>query len=118
MRTTEERLAAMHNRANELEKQKRDFTAKICYISAAVVAVVAMVLIILVVPNMIVVSDSGSVSNALEMSGSIVSGSSALNSIIVGIGAFLLGVALTIFCYKVSKWHKSQDGYGADGRIN
>ena len=117
MRTTEERLAAMHSRADELEKEKRDFTAKICYISAAVVAIAAMVLIVIVVPDMAVVSDPNAVSDALEMSGSIVSGSSALNSIIVGIGAFLLGVALTIFCYKVSRWHKAQGGNGTDGTL-
>ena len=107
MRTNEERLAAMHRRAAELTKQKRMKQSLIT--GAAGIAGCVMMLILLVVRI------SG-ISTALQedpaagamMSASIFAGNSSLSYIIVGIIAFLLGVSVTVFCFRLKKWQDSK----------
>jgi len=105
MRTNEERIVAMHKRALQLEYEKRKRTAIISYIGAAIVTVAAMVLLTVVVPGLPTNLDL--VSQNMGMNGSVFSDSNMLNYIIVGLGAFLLGIAVTIFCYKINQMQKS-----------
>ena len=45
----------------------------------------------------------------IGMNASIFGDSEILGYIVIGIAAFLLGVALTIFCYRIGRMHKDQD---------
>ena len=92
MRTNEERIAAMHQRAKQLQYENRKRTSG--YIQAAAVAL----------------SFAGvSMKDAIPagMHASIFSGSDALGYIIVSIVAFTLGAAVTIFCFYMKKWQES-----------
>ena len=43
------------------------------------------------------------------MSASIFSGSGYLGYIVIGIVAFLLGCAVTVFCFRLRKWQKDKE---------
>ena len=48
-------------------------------------------------------------SNTGSMSASIFSGSGYLGYIVIGIVAFLLGCAVTAFCFRLRKWQKNKE---------
>ena len=102
MRTNEERIAAMHKRAAELEKEKRQHKVQIIQ-TVSVAACFALVIVLsLLMPGFseaFVVGDQQG-----SMSASIFSASSVLGYIVIGILAFLLGAAVTIFCFRLKKW--------------
>lgn len=107
MRTNEERIAAMHERAGELEKEKRRKKTRLAgMFGIGICLVLAICLAVLISGTEIIVSpETGSGS----MSGSIFSGSGALKSIVIGIIAFLLGVSATVFCFRLKKRNDSRD---------
>lgn len=104
MRTNEERITALHNKAVEIERERRNHIVKLCYIGAAVFSVAAVILISVIIPTLS--SNIGLVSANMGMSGSIFSDSNMLNLIIIALAAFLLGISVTVFCYRMSHWQK------------
>ena len=107
MRTNEERIAAMHERAGQLEKEKRRKKTRLAGMLGIVVCLaLAVVLAVLISGTEVIVSpETGSGS----MTASIFSGSGALKSIVIGIIAFLLGVSATVFCFRLKKRSDRRD---------
>ena len=107
MRTNEERIAAMHKRAAELEKEKRQRKVRIIQALSAAACFAAVILLAVFMPGF---SQSlGSGNSQGGMSASIFSESSALGYIVIGVLAFLLGTAVTVFCFRLKKWQKDKD---------
>ena len=107
MRTDVERLEAMHRRAEEITAENFNKKKKIYYIAASLAAIAAIIALAIYMPTL----NEGikEVSDGTGMSASMFTDSSALSYIVIGIVAFLLGVAVTIFCYRVGKMQKETD---------
>ena len=106
LKSNEQRIIEMHRRASNIEQNDKQLKVKLYYICAAVTTAAAMFFIVFILPGMSGNSElSGSFSG---MYGSVFGEGNALNYIVVGILAFVLGVALTIFCYKLNKWQKEK----------
>ena len=112
LKSNEQRIAEMHKRAEMIEYNDKQSKARIYYICAGIVAAAAMFLIMFILPgvslnNVESINGTGDV-----MYGSIFTDGDALKYIIVGICAFVLGVVLTIFCYRLNKWKKEEPKKG------
>ena len=107
MRTDEERIAALHERAVVIEREKRNrrvFAGQTLSAAACFVFVIALAI---VMPDMVSAITPAAVSGS--MSASIFSGSGALGIIVTGVVSFALGVAVTIFCFRLKKWKDEKD---------
>lgn len=105
MRTNEERIAAMHRRAAELEKEKGQRRGRILQAVSVAACFATVIVLAAFMPGFSQALVSGESQGS--MSASIFSESSVLGFIVIGILAFLLGAAVTIFCFRLKKW---QDG--------
>ena len=102
MRTNEERLGKLHKRAAQLErKQRNNRFSIICAVSAAVCIgmLSRMAALISEVSQTGFSDDVPAVMNA-----SIFSNHNALSYIVIAILAFLLGIIVTIFCFRLKKY--------------
>lgn len=107
MRTNEERIAAMYKRAAELEKENRQRRVRIIQAVSVSVCFAAVIVLAFLIPGFsqaIVSENSQGVMNA-----SIFSESSVLGYVVIGILAFLLGAAVTIFSFCLKKWQKGKE---------
>ena len=101
MRSGEERLAAMHRRAEELSAERRKRNGRI---SAAVgILGLAAVLAVLVSGQLRPAAQLPAGTAPGTMQGSLLSGSGMLGYIVLAILAFLLGVFFTVFCYRLKR---------------
>ena len=107
MRTNEERIAALHTRAAELEKEKKEQRVRILQAVSAAVCFAAVIVLAFLMPGSAENFAGGSPQNG--MSASMLSGSSVLGYIVIGIAAFLLGVSVTIFCFRLKKWEDGKN---------
>ena len=110
MRTNEERILAMHRRANELKNSARARAAKIMMAVSAAAGLAAAVLLAIFMPGFSERMISGNHISAW-MNASIFSNNSSIGYIIIALVAFLLGVTVTLFCLCLKKW-KDKDGDG------
>ena len=112
MRTNEERINAMHARASELNKQRRARQVRIIQAAGAAVSFAATIMLAVCIPR---VADFGTGSPigpagpAGNMNASIFGNSASLGYIVIALIAFLLGVTLTIFCFRLREWQKQKD---------
>ena len=105
MRTHEERIAAMHSRAAELNKAQRRRKVRIMQFAGSAVAFATTIMLAVFMPR---VGDFETNTN-VGPTGSVFADSGALGYIVISIIAFLLGVALTMFCIRLSEWQKRKD---------
>ena len=105
MRSNEERILQMHKRAEEL-KHKND-VLRMWGTSAALVAacIVVIVLAGMAVPSAL--NDPQSFGQDRSMSASIFATGSSLGFVVIGIFAFLLGVSITVLCYRLKRSRKA-----------
>ena len=112
MRTNEERINAMHAQASELKKQKRARQVKIIQAAGAAVSFAATIVLAVCMPRLAdfgTGSPIGPADSARDMNASIFGNSTALGYIVIALIAFLLGVTLTIFCFRLREWQKQKD---------
>ena len=107
MRTNEERIAALHARAAELEKEKSEQRVRILQAVSATVCFAAVIVLAFLMPGFSENFAGGSPQNG--MSASMLSGSRALGYIVIGIVAFMLCVSVSIFCFRLKKWQDDKD---------
>ena len=117
MRTTEERLTLMHNRAAEISRESRHRKVLVLQAAAVILCFAAVIAAAFVMPGF----NSGSVAEAGQsgMYASIFAGSAVFGYIAVGIIAFLLGTAVTVFCFRLRKWENNkgaEESHDRDGR--
>ena len=111
MRTSEERIAAMHSRAAEIQKEKDRKNANILSTAVVIASLAAVIVMGIMMPGL---TDKVVISGTYDgYSASIFAGSSAIGFIVVGILSFLLGTAVTVFCFRIRKLsdiHKDRAG--------
>ena len=104
MRTDEDRIQAMHRRAADIKKEKRQFRVRLISIAGISICIAAIILMSVCMPGFsgYYVADT----SATGMHASIFNGNSFLGLIIIGIVSFLLGIAVTILCFRLKKWQE------------
>ena len=106
MRTNEERIRAMHMRAEVLisESQRR----KVRMYQAASVFLSLFLVIALASFMPAVTQTINWETTQWQMTGSVFSGSAALGYIVIAIIAFLLGISVTVFCFRLKDLQKKK----------
>lgn len=103
MRTDREFLDAMHARAERIEREARVRRARLIGLGATCGGLAAVVLLALFMSSY----EALSLPAEASARASLFTESSALGYVVIGVTAFLLGVAVTILCYRL---RKDQDG--------
>ena len=111
MLTNEEKIKRIHERAVEMNAEKNRRRIRI-YSAVSAAACVALIIgLAVVMPDL---NDKlVSAPPSENMRGSILSENGILGYIIIGIVAFILGISVTVFCFKLKKW---QDSSASDDR--
>lgn len=109
MRTNEERIISMHDRARELNKQLRARRVKVIQSAGAIASFAAVIVLALFMPDTASFSTDSAVTAPGEMNASIFAGSEVLGYIVIAIIAFLLGMSVTVFCFRLKRWQREKD---------
>ena len=104
MRSNEERIELMHQRAAQIKKEENDKKIRIIQTTSFGFALAMAVLLALFMPELTGFSVQGSV--PVGMNASIFAQKETLGFIVIAILSFLLGVAVTIFCFYLKKLYR------------
>lgn len=120
MRSLEERVAETKRRIAKMEQEKRLRRDKITMISAAAACLALLIGASLAMPGIAANIQTGDYSG-FETAASIFHGGAALGYIVIGLLAFLLGVCVTVLCFRLRQMNRedeqdreSEDAHGAD----
>ena len=120
MRSLEERVAETKRRIAKMEQEKRLRRDKITMISAAAACLALLIGASLAMPGIAASIQTGDYSG-FETAASIFHGGAALGYIVIGLLAFLLGVCVTVLCFRIRQLNRedgqdeeSEDAHGAD----
>ena len=120
MRSHEERVAEVKRRIVAREREKRLRRNRIAMASAAAACLALIVGASVIMPGIAAKIQTGSYSG-FETAASIFQSSAALGYIVIGLLAFLLGVCLTVLCFRLRQMNRedaqnkeSEDRHGAD----
>ena len=120
MRSHEERVAETKRRIAKIEREKRLRRNTVTMASAVAACLVLLVGVSLSMPGIAAKIQSGDYSG-FETAASIFHGGAALGYIVIGLLAFLLGVCVTILCFRLRQMNRedtqdgeSEDAHGAD----
>ncbi len=119
MRSHEERIAEVKRRIAENERQKRlrrDRAAAFFCVAACLAVIVG---VSLSMPGIVSRIEPGTFSG-FETAATMLGGSAALGYIVVGLLAFVLGVCVTVLCFRIRLMNEEeraeeQKGDNADG---
>ena len=100
MRSNEERVAEVKRRIAEKERKKKLRRSRIAAVSAVAACLVLIVVLSLFMPGIAGQLRPGGYSD-YEMVASMFGENGALGYIIIGLLAFLLGVCVTILCFRI-----------------
>ncbi len=109
MLTNEERIAAMHDRAAVIEQRQRGRRVKIIQSAAAACSFAAVVLLAMFMPQLAALETQHSGAAPGEMNASIFAGTGAYGYVVIAIVAFLLGMTVTAFCFRLRKWQEQKN---------
>ena len=107
MRTNEARIAAMHMRAAEIDRTNRKRKVDIITGVSFAVCLIFVIGLAFKMPDLMGITLENTISEG--MSASIFSGNGPISYIFVSIIAFLLGAAVTVFCYRIKKLNGLSD---------
>ena len=120
MRSHEERVAETKRRIAKIEREKRLRRNTITMASAVAACLVLLVGASFAMPG-IAASIQTSDYSGFETAASIFHGGAALGYIVIGLLAFLLGVCVTVLCFRLRQMNRedgqdreSEDAHGAD----
>ena len=120
MRSHEERVAETKRRIAKIEREKRLRRDKITMISAVAVCLALLIGASLAMPGIAANIQAGNYSG-FETAASIFHGGAALGYIVIGLLAFLLGVCVTVLCFRLRQMSREdgqdeeiEDAHGAD----
>ena len=120
MRSHEERVAETKRRIAKIEREKRLRRDKFTMISAAAACLALLIGASLAMPGIATRIQAGDYSG-FETAASIFHGGAALGYIVIGLLAFLLGVCVTVLCFRLRQMNRedgqneeSEDAHGAD----
>lgn len=106
MRNSDERLAALHERVGEIRKEDRTRRVRIMQVASTTACVAFVVALAALIPG-IETKQMETMPGGFH--GSIFTITSSLGYIVVGIVAFLLGTALTMFLFRLKEWQNDRD---------
>ena len=120
MRSHEERVAEAKRRIAKIEREKRLRRNTITMASAVAACLVLLIGASFAMPGIAAKIQTGDYSG-FETAASMYGGSAALGYIVIGLLAFLLGVCVTVLCFRLRQMNRedTQDGesegiHGAD----
>ena len=120
MRSHEERVAETKRRIAKMEREKRRRRNTITMASAVAACLALLVGASLAMPGIAANLQTGDYSG-FETAASIFHGGAALGYIVIGLLAFLLGVWVTVLCFRLRQMSRedgqdreSEDAHGAD----
>ena len=120
MRSHEERIAEAKRRIAKMEREKRLRRNTITAASAVAACLALIVGVSFVMPDIAVKIQTGGYAG-FETAASIFHGGAALGYIVIGLLAFLLGVCVTVLCFRIRQLShenaqdkESEDAHGAD----
>ncbi len=117
MRSHEQRVAETKRRIAKIEREKRLRRNTIVMASAVAACLVLLIGASLAMPGIAAKIQAGDYSG-FETSATMYGGGAALGYIVIGLLAFLLGVCLTILCFRLRQLHRqdkeSEGRHGAD----
>ena len=119
MRSHEERVAETKRRIAKMEREKR-LRRTITMASAVAACLVLLIGASLAMPGIAANIQTGDYSG-FETAASMYGGGAALGYIVIGLLAFLLGVCVTVLCFRLRQMSRedgqneeSEDAHGAD----
>ena len=113
MRSHEERVAETKRRIAKIEREKRLRRNTIAMASAVAACLALLVGVSLAMPGIAARIGTGGYSG-FETAASMYGGSAALGYIVIGLLAFLLGVCVTILCFRIRRMDR-EDGQDREG---
>ena len=120
MRSHEERVVETKRRIIQIEREKRRRRNTITMASAVAACLALLIGASLAMPGIAAKIQAGDYSG-FETSASMYGGAAALGYIVIGLLAFLLGVCVTVLCFRLRQmsWddgqdEESEDAHGAD----
>ena len=120
MRSHEERVAETKRRIAKIEREKRLRRDKFTMISAAAACLALLIGASLAMPGIAASIQTGDYAG-FETAASIFHGGAALGYIVIGLLAFLLGVCVTVLCFRLRQMSREdgqdkerEDAHGAD----
>ena len=108
MRSHEERVAETKRRIAQIEREKRLRRNTITMASAVAVCLVLLIGASLAMPGIAAKIQAGDYSG-FETAASIFHGSAALGYIVIGLLAILLGVCVTVLCFRLRQMNREDD---------
>ncbi|MGI6497968.1 MAG: DUF4179 domain-containing protein [Oscillospiraceae bacterium] len=100
MRSTEERVAAVKQRAKEMERQKQMRRSRGAVILSVAACLLFIITLAFAMPGIMADLPGGSYAYAGAAAG-VFDGSGGFGYVLVGLLAFVLGVSVTILCYRI-----------------
>ena len=120
MRSHEERITETKRRIAKIEQEKRRRRDTITMASAVAACLALLIGASLAMPGIATRIQAGNYSG-FETAASIFHGGAALGYIVIGLLAFLLGVCVTVLCFRLRQMNRedgqdreSEDAHGAD----
>ena len=120
MRSHEERVAETKRRVAKIEQEKRRRRNTVTMASAVAACLALLIGASLAMPGIAASIRTGDYSG-FETAASIFHGGAALGYIVIGLLAFLLGVCVTVLCFRLRQMSRedgqneeSEDAHGAD----
>lgn len=98
--------------ADDMVREDRKRKARLAGTTASLLSFALVIMSAFLVPKALEKGAPEAISQG--MNASIFSTNSALGFIVIGVIAFLLGVALTVFCFRLKDWEddkNSEEGY-------
>ena len=108
MRSHEERITETKRRIAKMEREKRRRRNTITMASAVAACLAVLVGVSLAMPGIATHIQTGNYSG-FETAASMYGGGAALGYIVIGLLAFLLGVCVTILCFRLHQMNR-EDG--------
>ena len=108
MRSHEERVAETKRRIAKIEREKRLRRDKFTMISAAAACLALLIGASLAMPSIAMRIQTGDYSG-FETAASIFHGCAALGYIVIGLLAFLLGVCVTVLCFRLRQMSREDE---------
>ena len=108
MRSHEERVAETKRRVAKIEQEKRRRRDKITMISAAAACLALLIGASFAMPGIAANIQTGNYSG-FETAASMYGGGAALGYIVIGLLAFLLGVCVTVLCFRLHQMNREDN---------
>ena len=108
MRSHEERVTETKRRIAKIEREKRRRRNTIAMASAVAACLALLIGTSLAMPGIAANIQTGDYSG-FETAASMYGGSAALGYIVIGLLAFLLGVCVTILCFRIRQMNREDD---------